>query len=343
MARKLALEAMPQASPTLCAALAECGLLTGSDRPNAEPLGGGVSCDVLRVDLPSGPICAKQALPRLRVEQVWEASPERAVSEVRWLKYAHAIGLSTPRVIAEAPERHLFFMEFLDPDSHPTWKGELAQGRIDPAFAAEVGSQMARIHAVSHQDETIAAAFANADLFRSLRIEPYLLHTAALHPDLADRLHSISRGLDETRIALIHGDVSPKNLLVGPGGPVFIDAECATCGDPAFDLAFCLTHLLLKGVWHPEWADRYFAAFAALAEAYLHSADREPREALQRRVALLIAALLLARIDGKSPAEYLTSDTDRAAVRNAARALLINPAASPADLATRLQHLVHTP
>lgn len=334
---------MSQASPTLCAALADCGLLSGEERPAVEPLGGGVSCDVLRVDLPTGPVCAKQALPRLRVEQVWEASPARAASEVRWLIYARAVGLKTPRVLAEAADQHLFFMEFLDPATHPAWKAELASGRIDPAVAATIGADLARIHAASHRDAAVAQDFANADLFRALRIDPYLRHTATIHPDLSERLEAIAHDLDRARIALIHGDVSPKNLLIGPDGPVFIDAECATCGDPAFDLAFCLTHLLMKGVWHPRWADRYRAAFAALSAAYLSGVDWEPHGALQRRAVLLIAALLLARVDGKSPAEYLASADDRATLRAAARALLFDPAASTADLAIRWQHLVHAP
>src|SRR5205085_5858894 len=124
---------------------------------------------------------------------------------------------------------------------------------------------------------------------------------------------------------LVHGDVSPKNILVGPAGPVFLDAECAWWGDPAFDLAFCLNHLLLKCLWTPAARDDFLACFDALSESYLAAAEWEPRAALERRAAALLPGLLLARVDGKSPVEYLRDDASRASVRRVARQFLVAP------------------
>jgi aminoglycoside phosphotransferase (APT) family kinase protein len=123
----------------------------------------------------------------------------------------------------------------------------------------------------------------------------------------------------------VHGDVSPKNILIGPEGPVFLDAECAWYGDPAFDLAFCLNHLLLKCLWNPGAKDALRACFDALAEAYLAGVTFEPRLALEGRAASLLPALLLARVDGKSPVEYLTDDAQKDTVRRVARRLLADP------------------
>ena len=128
-----------------------------------------------------------------------------------------------------------------------------------------------------------------------------------------------------TRRVLVHGDVSPKNILVGPDGPVILDAECAWYGDPAFDLAFCLNHLLLKCLWTPAALGRFLACFDALAAAYLGGVAWEPPGELERRAARLLPGLLLARVDGKSPVEYLTAETDRERVRGVARALLGAP------------------
>ncbi len=114
----------------------------------------------------------------------------------------------------------------------------------------------------------------------------------------------------------MHGDVSPKNILAAPHGPVFLDAECACYGDPAFDLAFCLNHLLLKAVWHPKDANMLFEAFSALKNAYSPNAD------LDRRAAALLSAFLLARIDGKSPVEYLTEEAQKEFVRARAKEFL---------------------
>ena len=123
----------------------------------------------------------------------------------------------------------------------------------------------------------------------------------------------------------MHGDVSPKNILVGPPGPVFIDAECAWYGDPAFDLAFCLNHLLLKCLWSPPALTGFLAAFDRLAASYLHAGRWEPREEVEKRAAHLLPGLFLARIDGKSPVEYVTAERDRERVRRVARALLLDP------------------
>jgi Ser/Thr protein kinase RdoA (MazF antagonist) len=128
-----------------------------------------------------------------------------------------------------------------------------------------------------------------------------------------------------TKLTLVHGDVSPKNILVGPEGPLFIDAECAWFGDPAFDLAFCLNHLLLKCLWVPSAAPRFLAGFDALIETYLDAVDWEPVAAIESRTAHLLPGLLLARVDGKSPVEYLTRERDKAVVRRVARSLLADP------------------
>jgi aminoglycoside phosphotransferase (APT) family kinase protein len=138
-------------------------------------------------------------------------------------------------------------------------------------------------------------------------------------------LFALSRRTAATRRTLIHGDVSPKNILIGPNGPVFIDAECACMGDPAFDLAFCLNHLLLKCLWRPAGRAEYASGFARLAAAYLDGVTWEPRATLEGRATQLLPALLLARVDGKSPVEYLDSEDHKNRVRRCALRLLPTP------------------
>ena len=138
-------------------------------------------------------------------------------------------------------------------------------------------------------------------------------------------------------LALVHGDVSPKNIVLGPAGPVFLDAECAWYGDPAFDLAFCLNHLLLKCIWVPAMTEGYLESYAACAARYLEFVDWEPAEDLERRTAALLPGLMLARIDGASPVEYITDDIDRNRVRRAAGAALRNPPETLADLCCRFR------
>ena len=306
-------------------ALHRLGLLGDREHAHCVPLLGGVSSDIWRVDRAAGPICVKRARSALKVAADWRAPVTRNASEVAWIEVAAAVlPDSVPRLLGHLPEENLFAMEYLDPARFSIWKAELRAGRADPSVAAEVGRRLARIHAATAGDDELAERFDTSELFRALRLEPYLLHTADLHPDLGAVLRDLAARTLATRLALIHGDVSPKNILLGPRGPVFLDAECAWYGDPAFDLAFCLNHLLLKCLWVPAARADLLDCFDALRGAHLDGNDWEPRGDLEERAAHLLPALLLARVDGKSPVEYLTED-DKETVRRSARCLLSHP------------------
>jgi aminoglycoside phosphotransferase (APT) family kinase protein len=300
--------------------------LVGGGPVRIEPLTGGVSSDIVKVEQGARVFAVKRALAKLKVAADWRAPVERNGYELAWLKVAGGIvPEAVPEVLGEDPAHGLFAMTYLDPADHPVWKAELRDGRVDPAFAAEVGRTVAAIHAATAGDAGIARRFANDHVFHSIRLEPYLEATAGRHPDLRDALFALSRATLATKRALVHGDVSPKNILVGPRGPVFLDAECAWYGDPAFDLAFCLNHLLLKCVWNPGARERFLDAFRRLAEAYLAGVSWEPREGVEARAARLLPGLFLARVDGKSPVEYITRDEEREQVRAAALPLIAEP------------------
>jgi aminoglycoside phosphotransferase (APT) family kinase protein len=307
-------------------ALARMGLIAPGERPAVTPLAGGVSSDIVRVDAAARTFCVKRALARLKVAADWRAPVARNHSEAEWLRVAGAIEPdAVPELLAEDAAAGLFAMAWLPPERFPVWKSELADGRIDAAFAAEVGRRIGRIHAATAGSADMARRFANDAIFHPIRLEPYLLATAARHPECASALEGLAATTAGTRLAVVHGDVSPKNILAGPAGPVFLDAECAWYGDPAFDLAFCLNHMLLKGVWRPQWRTGYLDCYAALAAAYLDCVDWEPRADLERRAAALLPGLFLARVDGKSPVEYITRETERELVRGVAVPLLQSP------------------
>lgn len=238
---------------------------------------------------------------------------------------------SAPALLGQDPQAGVLAMAFLPPDAYPLWKNQLRDGHADPAFAASVARSLARIHAATAADETVAAAFPTDAIFHDIRLEPYLLATGRAHPDLADRLNALVTTTQANKRALVHGDVSPKNILAGPNGPVFLDAECAWWGDPAFDLAFCLNHLLLKCLWTPRATTGFLACFDAMVTVYRAGVSWEAPDQLENRAAALLPGLFLARVDGKSPVEYITTDADRDRVRRVARPLLITP---PARLLT---------
>jgi aminoglycoside phosphotransferase (APT) family kinase protein len=310
--------------PEILDALRRMKVVGANETPPIVPLSGGVSGDVFRVELASGPICVKQALPKLRVAAEWLAPIERIHSEADWFRFAGEVEPGcVPRIIAEDRTAHLFAMNYFEPADYPGWKAQLLDGQVDSDFAGEVGRATASIHRASAGRADVAAKFDHGDWFMALRIEPYLLYTAKAHPDRAARIEAMARDLAASRIALMHGDVSPKNILAGPKGPIFLDAETACYGDPAFDLAFCLNHLLLKCVWAPARVSAYIRAFGALRLAYFTQASWEDADALDRRTAGLLSAFLLARIDGKSPVEYITDPHKKDFVRAAAREFLL--------------------
>ncbi|MFO1151508.1 MAG: aminoglycoside phosphotransferase family protein [Alsobacter sp.] len=319
----------------ITAALVRMGLLASGEAVAFTPLTGGVSSDIHLVTTGSRRFCVKRALARLKVAAVWEAPVSRNAAEAAWLRKAGAwLPRAAPAVLGEDPSLGLFAMAFLPPRDNPVWKAELLAGQVDAAFAASVGRDLATIHAQSARDPSVPAAFAHDETFEAIRIEPYLLATARAHPDLGGPLAALAARTLATKRVLVHGDVSPKNILHGPAGPVFLDAECAWFGDPAFDLAFCLNHLLLKGARAGVDRAPYLAAYDSLVRAYLAGVDWEPAQDVEARAASLLPGLFLARVDGKSPVEYLAREEERDAVRRCAVPLLRRAPARLSELSS---------
>ena len=263
------------------------------------------------------------------VDARWEAPTERSHYEAAWLRLANeAVPGAACEVLGYDERAGVIALRWLDPATSPTWKSQLLAGDVSVATATAVGNQLGRLHAAmaGPHDQDRAWSLARP-LFRALRIEPYLLSTAGRCRDVAPRLYELAGGLAEADVGLIHGDVSPKNVLVGGDGPVLLDAECASPGDPAFDVAFCLNHLLLKSILLPTSAANLRAAAEAFAASYREQVSWEDPDALDGRAAALLPALSLARVFGDSPVEYL-DEQGRATAASRSVGLLVRPADS---------------
>ncbi len=317
------------------------GLLGRDEDATMTPLTGGVSSDLWKVELPTGVICVKGALAQLKVERPWFAPVSRNHVEYEWLKFAQRVRPGqVPRVLAHDEAAGLLAMEYLAPSRYPVWKSLLLAGHIDVEAAQAVGELVGHLHSASAADPGSSVTFASDENFDALRIDPYLRVTARAHPDLEDRFAALADRTAATHLAVVHGDVSPKNILLGPAGPVLLDAECAWFGDPAFDVAFCLNHLLIKSLKVPRRGEALLAATRALADAHAAQVDWEPASVLAARVVALLPALALARVDGSSPVEYL-DEGEREIVRRVGRELLATPAATLDELCERWTALVH--
>jgi 5-methylthioribose kinase len=258
-----------------------------------------------------GLLVVKAALPRLRVAEEWLADPARALFEARALRVVgdRLPSGDVPRVLFTDADHALFGMVCAPKDAVP-WKMALLQGTVNIAVARQVGALLGRLHAATWEDAALAREFAGLALFEQLRLQPYHERTAQVaeargEPDLAALLRAGAAQMREGRTTLVHGDFSPKNLLIHAGGVVCLDFEVAHWGNPDFDTAFLLTHLALKAIHRPDAA----AALRAAAEIFLstyaevlgHRSLARVREGAVRQA----GCLLLARADGKSPAEYL--------------------------------------
>jgi aminoglycoside phosphotransferase (APT) family kinase protein len=290
-------------------------------------LTGGVASDIGVVTLANRTLCVKFALAKLSVAEDWFAPIHRNRAEYAWLRAASRVAPeAVPALYGWSERENGFAMEFIHGDDVYLWKQALLEGAPARGEAAAVGDVLGRIHAASARPDFDAAPFDNSEDFNALRLDPYLRFTATRHPELAHQLIALADALYASRTVLVHGDISPKNILLRGGQPIILDAECATMGEPAFDVSFCLNHLLLKVIHLPALRDRMLRDVDRFRAAYAQHIAWEPVSELEARVVRLLPALMLARVDGKSPVEYLSTD-GRDRVRAFATELIRDPAA----------------
>jgi len=284
--------------------LAEAGLLDAS-RVNARALTGGVSSDIWLLDDGTNRWVIKRALAELRVAAEWKADPGRNASEYRFLQYVGDwMPEAVPAVRYVSPTNHFFAMDYLAGNFRP-WKQDLLDGKCDPNKATLIGKLLGRIHAKTWECDEVRAVFDTTPWFDQLRLDPYLRATGASHPQLQTLFNAEADRIAAARLCLVHGDYSPKNLLVESGRAVVVDCETAWYGDPTFDAAFLLNHLMLKALHLPD----HRAAMLRLARtswnAYATALGSDHADVVEKNLPRLLLMLMLARMDGKSPVEYL--------------------------------------
>jgi 5-methylthioribose kinase len=317
--------------PTELTADTAPGWLAAHDFPVAGPhcaeLGGGVSNRVVLAEAPGFRAVLKQSMGRLRVEREWLSDRSRVFREasaMRWLA-GRVRGGRVPALLCEDPGEFTIAMEAAPPAAE-TWKARLFAREPDPAHARAAGTLLGSIVAASWHDSEAGRLFGDQTVFDQLRIDPYYRFTASLHPACKPYFDRLIERSQARRVSLVHGDWSPKNLLIAGSELWAIDWEVVHFGDPSFDAGFLLNHLLLKSVAMP--AAR--AQFAELAHEFLTALNAElPNEARWIEAAALehLPALLLARVDGKSPAEYL-DQSGRQRARETAISLMQRPTTS---------------
>jgi 5-methylthioribose kinase len=295
-------------------------------------LGGGVSNTVLLVEANERRSILKQALGKLRVEDDWFSDRDRIFREsaaVRWLAPRLPAG-SLPDVLFEDRENFLFAMTAA-PAEAQTWKSLLLRGEFELRVAEYIARMLAAIVSASWCDPQSDRVFGDQTVFDQLRLDPYYRTTAARHPDLGPHFERLMRDSSARRVSLVHGDWSPKNFLVSPGTVMAIDFEVIHFGDPAFDSAFLLNHLLLKSFYRPQLSAEFARLALCFWEIY-RAAIPADCDWIEPATLAHLGCLLLARIDGKSPAEYISEPALRNRVRSFAKNLILSPPVRVADV-----------
>lgn len=304
------------------------------ETPVFRTLRGGVSNKAVLLQLANGTRWVlKQALPKLRVQTDWFSDPARIRVEANALRYLPLVtpAYTIPKLLFEDPEQQLLAMEAV-PEPHENWKEQLLRGRLDRDLIRQFGELLASVHRKSYElRQELFPAFENRLFFETLRLEPYYQFTAEKVPAAAQFLDGV---VEENRahcVTLVHGDYSPKNVLVYQGRLILLDHEVVHIGDPAFDLGFSLTHLLSKG--HHLKAHRL--AFLNAAVEYWDTYAGETGSAawfdgVESRAVNNTIACLLARTSGRSPLEYLSDDERRKQKETALHLIIHRPDTVPA-------------
>ena len=312
--------------------LADRGLWPRGAPMFVRELGGGVSNIVLLVEGKGADgeeirWVVKQSLEKLRVQDDWRSQRSRIFREAEAIRaLSPVLGQgAVPEVVHTDRENYLFIMTAAPPGS-VMWKEALLDGRVEMDVARRAGTLLAQMIISSQHDPSFRTGFGERTVFDQLRIDPYYRTTAARHPDVCPVIEKLIEDSWQIRTAVVHGDYSPKNLLVQDNHIFLIDYEVVHWGDPAFDAGFLLNHLFLKAFHQPRFRQLYFSAAREFWRELLRGSEKAALEDFENMSLRHLGALMLARIDGKSPVEYIRDEMTKERVRRFAKRLLLEGA-----------------
>ena len=297
--------------------LIRSGQLQSGGKWSAKILSGGVSNKAILFSQPENRIewVIKQALAKLRVQTDWYCDPGRLLVEykgMQWLSEVLPEG-AVPKPVFMDKARFIMAMTAV-PQPHDNLKTLLLSGEIDLDLIVEMGQLLGILHQAGYQSNRALSLFNDRSYFKKLRLEPYYQVTAknlgesgSFFEDLIDQTLAI-------RQMVVHGDFSPKNMLVKDGRLVLLDHEVMHFGDPAFDLGFCMCHLLSKANHLKPYQTAFLAAAEKFWTSYKKTINTIEKEQEARAVQHTIGCLL-ARVLGKSPLEYLDKKSQERQVK----------------------------
>ncbi|MEI7561561.1 MAG: aminoglycoside phosphotransferase family protein [Actinomycetes bacterium] len=287
---------------TVVAYLIEKGIISATDKAEVEVLTGGVSNVVLAITTSDKKLVLKQALAELKVAEKWEADQRRAIVEANAISLFHKLSPDqVPNLVFLDPTRFILILDRV-PVGSTVWKTDLLDGVINPDVAGVLGKTLAQWHNFGQTNKEARLQFMEDSLFEQLRVDPFYRFVAAKNDLLKPAINKLISELEGDKTTIVHGDFSPKNIMVGMDEQVYIlDFEVTHVGNPVFDLAFLLAHLLCKLFRTNEPLEEKMLIASAQRFITSYREIRSISESLSSHTALIA----LARVEGKSPVNYL--------------------------------------
>ena len=279
-------------------------VIKNEDNPQVEVLTGGVSNVVLAITTASQKLVLKQALAELAVSEKWVADQRRAIVEADAIELFNRLSpTQVPKLVFLDPERFILVLERV-PVGSTVWKSDLLAGVINPDIGLKLGATLASWHNYGEKNAEVKIKFMEDSLFEQLRIDPFYRFVAAKNPQIEVSIRKLINELEGDKTTVVHGDFSPKNIMVATNDDVYIlDFEVTHVGNPVFDLAFLIAHLLCKFFRTDDRLHAKLLANTAISFVEEYQGVRRISPTLTKHASLIA----LARVEGKSPVNYLSA------------------------------------
>ena len=286
-------------------------------------LEGGVSSEVYHVKTYKNDYCIKKSLKKLLVKKNWISDTNRIKFEYLWLKHCQKIlNKNIPRTYEFNNKGKYIVMEYLNSPKYKTLKQLYFKKIINLNTIKSISKHLYKIHSNSNNLKTKKIFEANNRNFYDLRIDPYFNEVGRVYPKYKKYIKNINKKYFENSTTLVHGDFSPKNILIGKNKIIYLDAECCNFGDPVFDLVFFTNHLLIKSIFFKHESKEFINSYRVFYREYLKNLSLKNYNSYIARIIKMTPIMLLARIDGKSPVEYIISNKIKNTIRNKSFLLL---------------------
>ncbi len=318
------------------------GLLSENQKYFSKKITDGVSSDIWHVKTPDNEFCIKRALPKLSVKEDWYAPIDRNNYEAKYFSHCKIIKPNSfPKILGHDSKNYILAMEWFDNKNFIVWKKKLLEKSVSLKDGKRIGKLLGLIHKFFFKKKKYKEIFLNDKTFYDIRIEPYLVFTSKFYPEFTDSYKNTIDFLTKNKSTVIHGDFSPKNILLGKNYPVILDAETACWGNPVFDLAFFNNHIILKSIINKEIFKSYLMLSNNFIESYMANFTVINNNNFIRKFITMQGLLILARVDGKSPVEYLNKKS-KSLARNLAKNILINKHKNLSNLYQEWEKIVKT-